>query len=165
MKPTFTVIALILISAASSLAQDQTPAIFGDPSLVVVGAQKIETLYTWAEGKWSDADEKLGPVSAVINCYKRFGFCEEAEAGFVLGSATVNLGELDILRWDDSELIAVDSSPICVVNTIRFDFHTKQVTFTVTPKAVTKDMPQLSKQMCASVKPTTAFLSGGTKLK
>ena len=150
----------ILLIAASLSAQEQTPEVFGTPSTVVVGTQKIETVYTWAQGKWSNAGDLQGTNSTIIHCYQRFGFCEEAEGYSFGGKAWVNLTTLDVLRWDDEELIAVDSSPVCAVDTIRFDFHTKQVSYTVTAKGVTKDMPEMSRKLCESVKPTTDFLAG-----
>jgi hypothetical protein len=163
MKLNLAIAALVLTCATSAFPQDQTPALFGEPSLVVVGTQKIETLYTFATGKWSDTDEKLGLMSAEIHCYKKLGFCSEAEAHVYFGQAQVVLTELDILRWDDSELIAVDSTPICEVNTIRFDFRTKQISYTIASKGVPENTPKLSKQICGDVKPTTTFLGGGFK--
>lgn len=46
------------------------------------------------------------------------------------------LNDYDILRWDEHELIAVDSSPICVVNNLRFDFDKKTVAMSSTSKGV-----------------------------
>jgi hypothetical protein len=99
----------------------QRPTIF-DVSNVVVGAQKIPTLYFYADGKWSDAGDDIGPLSTEILCYKSLGFCHVANATEVAGAASVYLGSFDILRWDSKEMIAVDSSPICVVSTLRVDF-------------------------------------------
>src|SRR5437868_4148625 len=48
------------------------------------------------------------------------------------GKAWVDLSSYDILRWDSRELIAVDSSPICIVNTLRADFTKKKVTMSST---------------------------------
>jgi hypothetical protein len=146
--------ALVFIAAASARAQEQHPEIFGMPSIVVVGAQRTETLWTEAIGKWSDADEKLGTMSTHIECYKALGFCSEAEAHSLDGQAWVNLTTLDILRWDNHELIALDSSPICQINQIRFDFKTKQVTATESLKGDSKD------PFCKMAKSTTAFLGG-----
>jgi hypothetical protein len=70
--------------------------------------------------------------------------------GFVPGT----LNSFDILRWDNRELIGVDSSPICVVNTLRFDFAAKKVTTTMSLKGETKD------PLCKDIKATTAFLGG-----
>ena len=49
----------------------------------------------------------------------------------------MSLDGFDILRWDNRELIAVDSSPICVVDTLRADFVAKKVTLSSTSKGVT----------------------------
>ena len=57
----------------------QKPLIF-DVSTVVVGSQRLETLYGFAEGKWSNAGPDVGINSTEIHCYKRFGFCEVASA-------------------------------------------------------------------------------------
>jgi hypothetical protein len=105
-------------------------------------------------GKWSDAGDKAGVTSTHIECYKKLGFCAEAEAYSLGGQAWVNFTTLDVLRWDAQELIAVDSSPICQVNQIRFDFKTKQVTATESLKGESKD------PFCKSAKSTTAFLGG-----
>jgi hypothetical protein len=119
--------ALLLLGALPCAGQK--PSIF-DVSTVVVGSQRLETLYTYAAGKWSDAGPDVGMISTEIHCYKRFGFCEVANAStspLTRGLASVSLTSFDILRWDASEMIAVDSSPICVVNTLRFDFVAKKV--------------------------------------
>lgn len=47
----------------------QKPVIF-DVSNVVVGAQKIQTLYLFAEGKWSDAGEHIGRPLLRFNATK-----------------------------------------------------------------------------------------------
>jgi hypothetical protein len=119
-----------------------------------MGAQRIETLWTEASGKWSDAGKDIGTTASHVECYKKFGFCFQAEAYSLGGQAWVNTTTLDILRWDAEELIAVDSTPICQVNQIRFDFKTKQVSATESPKGETKD------PFCKDVKATTAYLGG-----
>ena len=116
----------------------QKPTIF-DVSNVVVGAQKIETLYLYAAGKWSDAGDHIGPLSTEIQCYKSLGFCNVANAFTTTGEANVSLDSFDILRWDSQEMIAVDSSAICIVSTIRADFVTKRITLSSSDKGVTKD--------------------------
>jgi hypothetical protein len=155
-KRLFLPLCLCVVGLASTLAgaQEQHPEIFGEPSVVTVGAQRIETLWIDASGKWSDAGKDLGTMSSHIECYKKFGFCSEAEAYSLSGQAWVNTATLDILRWDADELIAVDSSPICQVNQIRFDFKTKQVSATESPKGETKD------PFCKDTKATTAYLGG-----
>jgi hypothetical protein len=135
----------------------QHPLIF-DVSNVVVGSQKIETLYAYMMGKWSDADDNVGKNSTEIHCYKRFGFCEVASGSTFFGLASVSLTSFDILRWDTSEMIAVDSSPICLVNTLRFDFAAKKVSLSSTSKGETRD------KFCKDLTPSdtaTAFLTGG----
>lgn len=116
----------------------QKPVIF-DISNVVVGAQKIQTLYLIAEGKWSDAGEHIGALSTQIQCYKSLGFCDIASAFETSGEANVDFTTFDILRWDSNEVIAVDSSPICIVNTLRVDLLTKRITLSSSDKGVTKD--------------------------
>ncbi len=143
----------VLLSGVWVHGQDQTPEILS-VSQVVAGAQRAETLYAYTMGKWSDADDHLAISSTEIHCYQRFGFCEEADATYAGGQAGVSLNSFDILRWDQRELISVDSSPICVVNTLRFDFGTKKVTITMSPKGETKD------PFCKDVKARTAFLGG-----
>lgn len=135
-------------------AQDQHPEIFGEPTIVTMGTQRVETLWVEATGKWSDAGKDIGTSSSHIECYKKFAFCFQAEAYSFGGQAWVNTTTLDILRWDQSELIAIDSTPTCQVNQIRFDFKTKQVSVTESPKGDTKD------PFCKDVKATTAYLGG-----
>ncbi len=133
----------------------QHPLIF-DVS-TVVGAQKLETVYAYAAGKWSDAGDHVTMSSTEIHCYKRLGFCEVANAILVGGLASVNLASFDILRWDTSEMIAVDSSPTCVVNTLRFDFAAKKVSISSASKGETRD------KYCKNLSPSdtaTAFLTG-----
>jgi len=134
----------------------QQPLIF-DVSTVVVGSQRLETLYAFASGKWSDAGPDVGIDSTDIHCYKRFGFCEVASASNSFKLASVSLSSFDILRWDASEMIAVDSSAICVVNTLRFDFAAKKVSISSASKGETRD------KLCTGLTPSmmaTAFLTG-----
>lgn len=145
--------AAVVLSAIMVQAQDQTPETLF-VGQVVMGPKRTETLYAHTMGKWSDADNNLGVPSVEINCYERFGFCEEADATYYFGKSGVTLTSFDILRWDKRELIAVDSSPICVVNTLRFDFVAKKVTITLSLKGETKD------PFCKGTKATTAFLGG-----
>jgi hypothetical protein len=116
----------------------QKPVMFS-VSDVVVGAQKIETLYLYAAGKWSDAGDHVAGLSTQIQCYKSLGFCDVANAIESFGDANVLLDTYDILRWDGNEIIAVDSSPICIVNTLRVDLVTKRITLSSSDKGVTKD--------------------------
>src|ERR1039458_1832302 len=116
----------------------QKPIIF-DVSNVVVGAQKIQTLYLYAQGKWSDAGDHIGPLSTQIQCYKSLGFCDVANAIETFGEANVDLTAFDILRWDSKEIIAVDSSPLCIVNSLRVDLVIKRITLSPSDKGVTKD--------------------------
>ena len=146
---------ILLVGHCHLMAQE--PLIF-DVSTVVVGSQRLETVYAFAAGKWSDAGPDVGINSTEIHCYKRFSFCEVASAVSVFKLASVNLVSFDILRWDTNELIAVDSSPICVVNTLRFDFAAKKVSISSASKGETRD--KYCKDMTPSMM-ATAFLTGG----
>jgi len=142
-----------LLAAVIVQAQDQTPAILS-VSQVVAGAKRIETLYAHVVGKWSDADDHLAVYSSEISCYERFGFCDEADATYFNGEAGATLNSFDILRWDKRELIAVDSSALCAVNTLRLDFVARKVTITTSPKGATTN------PVCKGENATTAFLGG-----
>jgi hypothetical protein len=55
-------------------------------------------------------------------------------------------------------MIAVDSSPICMVNTLRFDFAAKKVSLSSTSKGETRD------KFCTGLTPSmmaTTFLTDG----
>lgn len=127
-----------VVFALTLSAAAQKPIIF-DVSNVVVGAKRIDTLYLFAEGKWSDAGDHIGAASTQIFCYQSLGFCDVANAFELSGEANVDLDAFDILRWDRNEIIAVDSSPICIVNTLRVDLAAKRVTLSSSDKGVTKD--------------------------
>jgi hypothetical protein len=131
---------VILVILSARLAVGQTPEMF-DVSDVTVGTQRLHTKWLFAMGRWSDAGKNVGAYSTEIHCYKRFGFCEVSSATVSdgVGSLDLALGEFDILRWDAQELIAVDSSGVCVVNTLRADFKTKKVSISSTSKGVTDD--------------------------
>ena len=150
--------ALLLLGALPCAAQK--PLIL-EVSTVLIGSQRLETLWAFAEGKWSDAGPNVEINSTDIHCYKRFGFCEVANASTsspTRGLASVSLTSFDILRWDASEMIAVDSSPICVVNTLRFDFAAKKVSLSSTLKGETRD------KFCTGLTPSmtaTTFLTDG----
>jgi len=125
----------------------QHPLIF-DVSTVVVGAQKLETLWFFAEGKWSDASSDVGLNSTDIHCYKRFGFCEVAEAMSLSKTAVLRVEDFDILRWNDDEIIAVDTSPVCITTTLRVDFSAKKVSLSSTSKHET------ALQTCTDLEPS-----------
>jgi len=148
--------ALLLLGALPSAAQQ--PLIF-DVSTVVMGPQRLETLWAFAEGKWSDSGPGVATNSTDIHCYKRFGFCEVASASSSFKLASVSLFSYDILRWDASEMIAVDSSAICVVSTLRFDFATKKVSISSASKGMTQN--EICKDITASGT-ATAFLTGAS---
>ena len=59
---TASIFVAVLLSAIVARAQDQTPVIFSVRIRVVAGAQRADTLYALAEGKWSDADDQLGGI-------------------------------------------------------------------------------------------------------
>jgi hypothetical protein len=151
---------VVVLTVGLLKAQDKTPLIF-DVADVVVGPQRIETTWAYAVGKWSDAGDNVAVNSTQIHCYKRFGFCEDADAYVAFGKAVVNANSFDILRWDSKELIAVDNSPICMVNTLRFDFAAKTVTLS---SALKGDKLALSDPVCKAIGDLrTAFLEGGEK--
>jgi hypothetical protein len=154
-RSTVQLLALIpLLGALPCMAQQ--PLIF-DVGTVVVGSQRLETLWAYAEGKWSDAGADVAMNSTSMHCYKRFGFCEVAEAFTIFKVASVRLNSFDILRWDTSEMIAVDSSPTCLVNTLRFDLVAKKVSLSSTSKGETRS------KICKDLTPAmtaTAFLTG-----
>jgi hypothetical protein len=150
---------LTLIPLISTLpCTAQHPSML-DVATVVVGAQRLETLYAHAAGKWSDAGDGVGQNSTEIHCYQRFGFCEVGSASALFKESWVTLTNYDILRWDANEMIAVDSSALCVVNTVRFDFVAKKVSISSASKGETRS------KACASLSPSdlaTAFLIGAT---
>jgi hypothetical protein len=142
---------MLIVSVAPVRAQQPTIFSLSD---VVAGSQRLETRFAFVEGKWSDAGNDVAIVSTKIHCYKRFGVCEVASAFPVLREATVSLDSFDILRWDDAEIIAVDSSPICTVNTLRLDLVTKKVSLSSISKAETRV------ELCNGETATTTFLTG-----
>jgi len=133
---------VVLVLAIPAAAQMRT--IF-DVSNVVVGANKIPTLYLFAEGKWSDAGENDGAASTQIFCYKSLGICEVANAhwsGLIGSGANVNLTTFEIQRWDSNVIIAKEDSPIClsygVVTTLSADLKTKRITLSYSDNGVKK---------------------------
>jgi len=63
--------AFLLLGALPCRAQQ--PFIF-DVSTVVVGSQRLETLWAYAVGKWSDAGSDAQTNSTEIHCYITFRF-------------------------------------------------------------------------------------------
>jgi len=116
----------------------QEPNVF-DISNVVIGPQRIPTTWLFAEGKWSDAGDHVGPASTQIFCYKAFGFCDVASAMWDGTDAYVSHTNFDILRWNDDEIISVDSSPLCDVYTLRTDVRKKIITLSTSDKGDAKD--------------------------
>jgi hypothetical protein len=160
MKIASPTLALTMLLVASP-AMGQEPQIL-DVSDVGAGAQRLETRYAYAVGKWSDAGKDVGTNSTVIHCYKRFGFCEVANAYSLGTQAWVNLDSFDILRWDDKEMLAVDSSSICLVNNLRIDFVARKVSLSSTSKGETKvKLGETEVKLCdAADAQKTSFLTG-----
>jgi hypothetical protein len=121
------------LMAADPPTEAQNPLSF-DVSAVAVGSQRLVTVRAYATGKWSDASPDVRSDSTEVRCYKRFGFCEVANAKSRSYRAFVVVEDFDVLRWDNKEMIAVDSSPTCVVKTLRFDFVAKKVSLSSTSK-------------------------------
>jgi hypothetical protein len=150
-------VSLCALYFASTASAQTHPEIF-DVSDVVLGAQKLDTTYLYAAGAWSDASEMENALSVQIECFKRIRYCMVAQplvVGQGPGSVGAMLDGYDILRWDEREMIAVDSSPICSVNTIRADFIAKTITISAAKKATKladKD------PFCKDVNQSTAFL-------
>jgi hypothetical protein len=71
-------------------------------------------------------DSTRGHLSTQIQCYKSLSFCDVANATADSGQADVSLDQFDIRRWDAKEIIAVDSSAICLVSTLRVDLVEKR---------------------------------------
>ncbi len=130
---------LVLLMAVLSLsASAQSPDIFSVDD-VVVGSSKTPTRYLFALGKWSDAGDDVAVMSTHIECYKRLGYCFVASANTWTRKAGVNVQGFDILRWDDKEIIAVDSGLICVVDTLRADLIKKRITLSSADKGIKND--------------------------
>ena len=151
------VLSMFAVLFLASIAHAQKhPEIF-DVSDVVMGAQRLPTRYLYAAGAWSDASEMENALSVQIECYKRIDLCNVARAVVVQGPGSVGvaLDGFDILRWDEREMIAVDSSAICVVNTIRADFMAKTITISSAKKGT-----KLAEKdpFCKDVDQSTAFL-------
>jgi hypothetical protein len=128
---------LVTLVLALNVHAQKHPQIL-DVSEVTIGAKRLPTKYLYAVGVWSDAPEAANGMSTQIECYKVVDHCVVVSV-IIVGTGSYSVGTaldgFDILRWDDKELIAVDSSPICVVNTIRADFVSKTVTISSSKKA------------------------------
>jgi hypothetical protein len=153
------VLALLTLFTLSIIGQthgqEQTPLILSVTE-VVAGTQKLDTTFLYAVGQWSDSTDNTSANSTQIHCYKRFSVCEVASADSLggPGSVYVTLDSFDIVRWDKQEMIAIDSSPICLVNTLRADFVKHKVTLSSTSKGETKN------KYCEGTDTPTAFLGG-----
>lgn len=148
---------LAVLFLCSTAHAQKHPEIF-DVSDVVFGGQRLPTRYLYAAGAWSDASEKENALSVQIECYKRISQCNVARAVVVgegPGSVGVVLDGFDILRWDEHEIIAVDISAICVVNTIRADLIAKTITISSAKKATESAEKD---PFCKNVDESTAFL-------
>jgi len=157
MNPSKVLSMLTVLFLASTAYAQMHPEIF-DVSDVVIGAQRLPTRFLYAAGAWSDATEMENALSVQIECYKRIDLCHIARAVVVgqgPGSVGVVLDGFDILRWDEREMIAIDSSPICVVNTIRADLIAKTITISSAKKGT-----KLAEKdpFCKNVDQSTAFL-------
>jgi hypothetical protein len=157
MKTSRQFVVLAVVFFAWTAQAQKHPEIF-DVSDVTFGAQRLPTRYLYAAGAWSDASEMENALSVQIECYKRVSHCSVARAivvGQGPGSVGVALDGFDILRWDESEIIAVDTSAICVVNTIRADLIARTVTISSAKKA-TESADKGS--FCKLTDGSTAFL-------
>jgi hypothetical protein len=155
MKSTLFISLSLLAVSIFSQAQEQKPEIL-DVSDVTIGSQKLDTTYLLAIGQWSDSSKATSVYSAEIHCYKRFSFCEVASADSSnhYSGVFVMLNSFDIVRWDEREMIAIESSPTCVVNTLRADLVKRTVTLSSISKGETAN------KLCDGSDRPTAFLGG-----
>jgi hypothetical protein len=131
---------LLLILTALSLPGIADGPVIYSVGPEVVGTGNLPTLYAFAIGRWSNPRPKAGRRSTEIHCYKRFSFCEVADSRINDDAqAAVTLETFNIVRWDEHEMIAVDSDSLaaaCAVKTLRFDFLNTQVSLGATSKGL-----------------------------
>jgi hypothetical protein len=100
----------------------------------------VTTTTVYAHGKWVELQEKkdIPPSSGVVElkCSKSEMLCYDMEANLVTaGRPRIDVTELAILRWDETEIIASDEdSAICVRQSLTIDFRTRAVTWVDSPK-------------------------------
>jgi hypothetical protein len=129
MKPTLTLLALILASASGAYPQQ---------------IKITNHNYVAATGKWKSdsamAKPADGSTKVAIECDKNIALCAVAEGVNLMGDGNL-FTRLDvtpvhytILRWDHTGLVAQTSARDCVMGKLVIDFRTKSITRTETPK-------------------------------
>ena len=83
-----------------------------------------------ATGNWIPANPKDEPAFASeteIDCFKQSMSCVEGTAEFYMGHPHITLEYLQVLKWDNDEIIATDSTGICMTVTIHVTFAEKRI--------------------------------------
>ncbi len=130
MRPLISIL-LAIGFVAPSMAQH--PSVFKVTN-TAVGTRRIPTRFFLASGRWSNANEHVGPLSTEIHCYKALGFCKVASAEWGGSDSFVRLGSFEISHWDGKEILAVDNSYTCAMIFVRVDFARESVTISSTSK-------------------------------
>ncbi len=104
-----------------------------------------------ATGKWvskpSNPKNEPFPQEVEIDCFKgKHGdVCVEATAEYYMGHPHISVSYLDILKWDKDGIVAIDSSGVCMTNTVLINFADQSISDTVSLKKLTDE----TKSACA----------------
>src|ERR1700741_4541808 len=105
-----------------------------------VSAQVIYFEYTkagfFATGSWESQDPnvKTDMTETQIDCFKEMKTCVMATADNLMGRPHVFTSYLNVIKWDDDGLIAIDSSAICMNLTMQVSVVDKHITLIHTLK-------------------------------
>jgi hypothetical protein len=84
-----------------------------------------------------ELSEKKVPNSVVqIHCEKPSKTCDWASAAVVNGRASLDVGQFEILKWDNVEILAREKGGSrlgCDTDTLTIDFRSQAVTMTIAP--------------------------------
>jgi hypothetical protein len=131
----------IMLSSIMATAQSAKPDKDKDFIWFIVSADSFT-----AVGKWTspnDATDKPFPAEVQIDCFD--SSCIVATAEYYMGHPHVSIQYLQVLKWDKNGIVAVDSSPTCMTNTILINFADRSISLS----ASLKKMDSKLKSACA----------------
>ena len=90
----------------------------------------------FATGSWEshDPNVKTDMTETQIDCFKEMKTCVMATADNLMGRPHVFTSYLNVIKWDDDGLIAIDSSAICMNLTMQVSVADKHITLIHTLK-------------------------------
>jgi hypothetical protein len=119
-----------------------------------------------ATGNWIPANPKDKPAfvsETEIDCFKQNMSCVEGTAELFMGHPHITLEYLQILKWDNDEILATDSTGICMTVTMQITFAEKRISSTHAMKRLDQETKEACKFFQADQTQVDIFVLKGSE--